>query len=388
MVSGPCHPASDPFEVSGRNETMRIGFVITELFIGGAERCLTELALGLADRCEQVRVFSLGTLPSGQQRALVDRLEAANIRVDSAEADSAFKTISAYRRLGSWYQDLRPDVSQTFLHHANVIGSLAGKAARVPRRVAGVRVAQNRPLGCRLERMALRAAHSTVCVSDAVRQYAHNRLGCHSSVVIPNGVDVDRFALATPFDWQTIGWPEDSVVSLFVGRLHAQKGLDLLQQHIDSIAPQGSNRRLLLVGDGPLRREIVPWIDTVGSDRVQLLPWQADVAPLMRACRLLILPSRYEGMPNVVLEAMAAGRPVVFSQVEGSEELVAHSRQQQCFPAGDGDAMSSLVQRLLADGALCDQLGSDNQTRMKTEFTIPAMVDAYFSHYRRLLEQS
>jgi glycosyltransferase involved in cell wall biosynthesis len=206
-------------------------------------------------------------------------------------------------------------------------------------------------------------------------------------VVIANGVDVTRFASATPLAWSSIGWPEESIVSLFVGRLHPQKGIELLQAHIDSIAPGGSNRRLLLVGDGPLRGELQSWASRIGIERVQLLPWQSDVAPLMRACRVLLLPSHYEGMPNVILEAMAAARPVVCSRVEGSEELLSHALHPQSFPAGDGKAMRDLVDTFLSDPMLCDQIGRSNQARVRSDFSISAMVDAYRSHYRSLLSR-
>jgi glycosyltransferase involved in cell wall biosynthesis len=170
-----------------------------------------------------------------------------------------------------------------------------------------------------------------------------------------------------------------------VGRLHPQKGIELLQSQIDCIAPKGSNRRLLLVGSGPLRNQLQKWADQIGSQRVLLLPWQSDIAPLMRACRLLILPSRYEGMPNVVLEAMAAARPVVCSRVEGSEELLSHALSQQSFPVGDGAAMTNLAEAFLSDEMIADQIGSDNQARVRNDFSISAMVDAYRSHYRSLL---
>ncbi len=365
---------------------MRVDFVITELFVGGAERCLTELALGLSESGDDVRVFSLGALPIDGQRTLVERLQGAGIPVATAGADRPTKFYRAYRQLRSWFDESKPDICQTFLHHANVLGPWAAAASGIEITVGGLRIAESKPLRCRIERSALRRTNSVICVSAAVQQFANERLGCSpgKSVVIPNGVDVSRFASATPLEWSAIGWPDDSIVSLFVGRLHRQKGIELLQQQVDSISPTGSNRRLLLVGDGPLRSELQRWVTQIGKHRVQLLSWQSDVAPLMRACRLLILPSHYEGMPNVVLEAMAAGRPVVCSRVEGSEELLSHTPQQS-FPVGDGDAMADLVEQFLADEVLCDEVGSSNQARVRNDFSIAAMVDAYRSHYRTLL---
>ncbi len=202
--------------------------------------------------------------------------------------------------------------------------------------------------------------------------------------MIPNGVDVSRFATAVPIDWQSIGWPADSPVTLFVGRLHPQKGLELLQRHLDQLAPRGSDRRLLLIGDGPLRGDLERWAAAMGSDRVRLMPWQSEIAPWIRAARLLILPSRYEGMPNVVLEAMAAARPVVCSRVEGIAELLGEAFAAQSFPSGDGHAMSQIAERFLTDETLSDDVGRDNQSRVRRDFSIPAMVEAYRNLYRLL----
>ncbi|MGI9471543.1 MAG: glycosyltransferase [Rubripirellula sp.] len=366
---------------------MRIDFVITELFVGGAERCLTEIALGLSESGDDVRVFSIGSLPKGEQSALVDRLRSSGVQVDSGQADTLTQTLAAYRQLQSWFTASPPDLAQTFLHHANVLGTRAAKTTGVSTRVAGIRVAESNPIRCQLERVSLRACTSTICVSHAVQEFAASRLGCprETLTVIPNGVDVARFASAPPMNWSDLGWPDDAVVTLFVGRLHRQKGIELLQSQIDQIAPQGSKQRLLLVGEGPLRNELRSWSERLGPQRVQMLGWQSDVAPLMRACRLLVLPSHYEGMPNVVLEAMAAGRPVVASRVEGSDELLEHSPESQGFRPGDAAAMAMLINRFQSDESFADDIGDRNQSFVRNEFSIAAMVDAYRSHYRSLL---
>ncbi|MGB7324418.1 MAG: glycosyltransferase family 4 protein [Rubripirellula sp.] len=365
---------------------MKIDFVITELFVGGAERCLTELATAMTVAGDDVRVFSIGSLPGGEQSLLVDRLRASGIEVESGRADSVWQFPSAKRRLQEWMRSSPADVCQTFLFHANVIGTWAAVSADIPIRVGGLRVADANPIRCPIERSAIKRMTSVTCVSKAVESFAAKRLRCPAdkSVVIPNGVDVSRFSVGDPFDWTTLGWPAESAVALFVGRLHPQKGIDLLQQQISAIAPARTHRRLLIVGDGPDRDAIDQWCEEIGSDRVQRLPWQPDVAPLMRACRVLILPSRYEGMPNVAMEAMAAGRPVVCSRAEGSAELLSHDWQNQTFDIGDGPAMANLANAFLTDAAISNQAGEINRARMRNDFSLPAMVDAYRSHYRLL----
>lgn len=367
---------------------MRIDFVITELFVGGAEKCLTEIAVALAEGGDQIRVFSLASLPDGDQRLLVDRMHRSGIAVHGLNAESIWNYPRAWRALRGRLEESPPQLVQTFLHHANVLGMHAATAAGISVTVAGVRVAQPRPLRSQIERVALGRAHRVVCVSNAVRSFAMANLGCaaEKTVVISNGVDIERFSMATPIEWSALGWPNDADVSLFVGRLDSQKGIDLLQQQIARIAPEATKRKLLLVGDGPLRQPLQQWCDQMGPARVQLLPWQSDIAPLLKACRLLVLPSRYEGMPNVVMEAMAAGKPVVCSLVEGSEELLQQDAQGQGFAPGDGTNMARLIEQLAADRSRCERLGNENQLRMKNHFSLDRMVDAYRQQYAMLLE--
>jgi len=373
---------------------MRIDFIITELFVGGAERCLTELAVGMAELGDEVRVFSIGSLPDGGPNdggrgALLEKLQCAGVEVASGNADANRECVSAYRQLRQWLKESKPDVCQTFLHHANVLGTLAAKSAGVRNRVAGIRVAESKAVRCTIEKFALKASTSVICVSRAVERFAAKRLGCPAAklMVIPNGVDAGRFSNAEPFDWPQIGWPQNAVVTLFVGRLHQQKGIELLQSEIDQLAPNGSNQRLLLVGDGPLRSELKTWAEELGPQQVQLLGWRPDIASLMAGSRLIVLPSHYEGMPNVILEAMAAGKPVVCSRVEGSQELLKHDWDQQSFPAGDGVQMARLASRYLEQQDLALTAGTRNQSLVSQHHTLGTMVKHYRSHYRKILDR-
>ena len=237
---------------------MQIDFVITELFVGGAERCLTELALGMADSGDKVRVFSIGSLPKDEQSGLVNRLHEAGIEIASGEAKTTLQAFTAYCRLKKWLTNSEADICQTFLHHANVLGTLAAKSAGLRNRVAGIRVAESRTLRCQLERYALRSARSVICVSTAVQEYAASQLGCPQSklMVIPNAVDAPHFINAPEFSWPKIGWPEDSVVTL-CGR-SIKKGLELLQAEIDRL-PLQFKSPLVSGGRRPQRDALQEW---------------------------------------------------------------------------------------------------------------------------------
>lgn len=366
---------------------MRIDLVITELFVGGAEKCLTDLALSLHDRGHHVRVFSLASLPNGEQRQFVDRLEEKGILVETAACDSVWQAWKAYRFLRRRFRECRPDLVQTFLHHANILGAYAAQSADVHHCVAAVRVAQPGRHRNYIERLALKRVDHVLCVSRAVEQFAQHVLHCNPSktTVIPNGVNLKRFENAPRRNWSDLGWSSSAKVLLFLGRLDPQKGLELLQEQVDQIAPSGSEQKLLLIGDGPLRQTIQTWANQVGSDRVQVLPWQSDVASWLASCDLLVLPSRYEGMPNVLLEAMASTKPVVCSLVEGTEELLGETTALQGFSPGDASEMADRIQNLMKHPEIAYEMGKRNRNRVANDFSLPAFMERYEQFYLSIL---
>lgn len=375
---------------------MRIDFLITELNVGGAEKALTELAIGMQQREHEVRVISIGSQPPQGRRRLADRLADQGIEVAFGGFDHFRGLWSATRWLTEHLRSDPPEICQTFLYHANCLGALAAKRAGVETVVGGLRVAQRNRVRLLIEKRAVRRMCHVTCVSDQVRTFALKHLSAdpHKYSVIPNGVDVATYRDAVAVDWSQIGWPSDSRVALFVGRLHPQKGIELIQQAFDRLFPRGSGRRLVLVGDGPLRESLCVWAESVGSDRVQILPWQNQIEQYIKAARLLVLPSHYEGMPNVVLEAMAAGRPVVCSRVEGSRELLGNETaaggasqrsDRQGFSPGDANEMAQRIEAFFADDSLGESIGIANQRHVETEFSNRKMIERYQSLYQSLL---
>ncbi|MEM9826764.1 MAG: glycosyltransferase family 4 protein [Planctomycetota bacterium] len=391
---------------------MRIDFVITELHTGGAESCLTEVALGLQARGDQVRCFSIGSLPPVGRDALVRRLRDAQVPIETAGADRITQVFSAQRKLTRWLRDNRADVVQSFLFHANVLSSRAARRANIPTHVGNLRVAENKPLRILIERHAASKMQSLVCVSREVERFAKTHL-CrprrhphgtrqHSratvgndphthvqmwppTTVVPNGIDASRFDQATPVDWTHLGWAPDDPVVLFVGRMHPQKNLQWLLETIpDWIGPRHPRRRLLMIGDGPLAGAIDAYCRGFGGDYVRRLPFQQDIAPWMRAASALLLPSRYEGMPNVVLEAMACGLPVICSRVEGIAELTDGASIDMTFAVDDAAAMIDRINQLLANESVAAMIANENRCRVQQRFTWPGVVEAYRKLYQVL----
>ncbi len=398
---------------------MNVDLIITELNVGGAEKALTRLAIGLTKRDHSVRVLSIGSEPKEEHHALVDQLRSAEIPIAFGDCDSARQFLQARRWLHKQFKRHPADIRQSFLFHANcltaaaALGRVSSDSSGPVPLVGGIRVAEHRPLRCKLESIALKRMSHVVCVSEAVRSFSERdmRVSPDRLSVIPNGIEIDDRGHQARFEWSTIGLPSDSRVILFVGRLHPQKGLELLQQQITSIVASDPRTRLVLIGQGPLKSDLETWIQNLPDDRVRLLPFQTDLRPFYAACEVLVLPSHYEGMPNVILEAMAMEKAVVCSRIEGTAELFPpvpsaatqtagipegisdvpqdsidlQRRQYQTFERGDGDAMSARLLDLLRDDSLRESFGQANRRYVERFFTVETMVDRYETLYASLV---
>lgn len=193
-----------------------------------------------------------------------------------------------------------------------------------------------------LLRRVWRQAAAVVANSQGLRRLAAAFEPGIPIEVIPNGVDTERFA-AEPESWSP---PR----LLFVGRIVYQKGLDIL---LEALARTGSTDwQLSLVGDGPEIELLRDQALRLGvAEQLRYLGWQdRDSLPaLYRAHNLFVYPSRHEGMPNAVLEAMASGLPVVATRIAGNEELVLHERTGLLVPPEDPDALAAALGSLFPD---------------------------------------
>jgi glycosyltransferase involved in cell wall biosynthesis len=222
----------------------------------------------------------------------------------------------------------RPDVVLAYWLYPDAYGAmLAARRAGVPL-VAGARGSDIRvrdAISRRLTRRVVRAARRLLVVSEDLGQLAVQRYGAEAArvCVIPNGCDAATFH---PDDRaaarQALGMPADAVVLLYVGRLVAEKGLRELVEAVRQLAAQRRNLQLVLVGDGPLRNELSALAASSGNVRLTGPLAPEAVAQWMVAADLVTLPSYSEGHPNVLVEALACGRPVVATDVGGIPEVV------------------------------------------------------------------
>jgi starch synthase (maltosyl-transferring) len=367
-------------------QPVRIALVITELDIGGAERALASLATRLDRRRWLPRVIALG--PEG---GLAGEVRQAGVACECLGA-SRRRPLRALARLARALRRFRPELVQSFLFHANIAARLAAPWAGRPWVVGGLRVAERRP-GRRwhlvLDRLTERLSAGSVCVSQGVREFSlrEARLDPRRLTVIPNGIDAGLFDRAAAVPRAGLGIPQESRLCVAIGRLDPQKGVADLLAAVESVLPHRPGWHLALAGDGPCRGWLLDQIETQPAlrGRVHWLGPRRDVPGLLKASDLLVLASRWEGMPNVVLEAMAAGLPVVATAVEGSTELVIPGRTGWLVPPRDVEALSRALLEATSEEADRAAMGRAGRHRVEWEFALDRAVGAYEELWARIL---
>jgi len=181
------------------------------------------------------------------------------------------------------------------------------------------------------------------------------------------------------------GWPDDAPLLLFAGRLAPQKGVDDLLSAIDLIQYGLPGLRALIVGDGPLRAQLEATARAFRLDAmVRFAGHRDDVPRLLAASDLLVLPSLYEGLPNVVLEAMRLARPVVATAAPGTTEVVDDGRTGLLVPVRDPPALAQAIRTVIHDPELARRLGDAGRARVAAEFRLDAMIGQFAALYEEL----
>jgi glycosyltransferase involved in cell wall biosynthesis len=198
---------------------------------------------------------------------------------------------------------------------------------------------------------------------------------------IPNGVDLERFK---PQPWPLVS-DQDPLRLLFVGRLAPEKGLDILLQ-----ALQGVNDRtrfgLRIVGAGPEETRLREFVAHSGlSATVEFCGSQRDPIPHYAWCELLVLPSHFEGMPNVVLEAMASARPVLGTQVDGTSNLIREGLDGWLVPSADPEALARRLERIANERSSLASVGCSGRQRAEASYSLARVATRYVSEYQAML---
>lgn len=229
-----------------------------------------------------------------------------------------------------------------------------------------------------------------VTVSHELRDWLNQKIGVAEGKIttICNGVDLERFCGGT--DKQAsrnrCGLKKDAFLVGTVGRLDPIKDHAALVKAIAELAPRYPHLQLVIVGAGPCYDELQTLIETLGlKSVVSLLGEQHDVPELLQALDLFVLPSKFEGISNTLLEAMACGLPVVATAAGGNLELVADGNNGLLVPKQNHAALCGALLRYLEDPLLAGKHGCAGRQRAEKHFSLERMISAYDDLYTELV---
>jgi len=299
--------------------------------------------------------------------------------------------------LGQWLKLIRlmrrerVDVLHTHLFGSNTLGRLLGRLAGVPVIVAHEHWSTKASREIWVDRALYRLSDRILVPSAASKEMVIKAEGIPASRidVVYNGVDTAIFGQKHERAEvrSELNIPADATVLGIVGRLSEEKGgVDILIRAVARLSKTNPNLRLLVVGDGPLRSSLEALaVRSAPSGTFIFTGTRNDVAQLLSAMDLFVLPSLNEALPIVVLEAMAAGLPVIATRVGGVPEIVDHEKTGLLVQPGSEDALHSALDRLISDPDLRAQLAQAGRVRVAADFTIERMVKRIEALYEELL---
>jgi glycosyltransferase involved in cell wall biosynthesis len=359
-------------------------YVITDLELGGVPLHLHRLALAMRERGRTVAVTSLA--PPGP---VGDRLRAAGIDVFSCEGRGGWD-LRIIQRLTAILRRTQPAVIHSLLFHANLASRWAAQRAGFPidRLVCEIQTVEvERRWHLWIDGLTYDLCRLTIGNSTSVVEHLATRASIPRDRLrlIRGGIDPAPIRAAAPIDRAALRISSDAPLLLWAGRLDPVKGLSFLIGALATVIKE-SGAHLCLAGGGPLRPVLEQQaLDLHLNDRVHFLGPRPDVPSLLKAADVFVFPSRTEGLPNALLEAMAAACPIVTTDAPGCRDLIEHQRTGLRVPYGDTSALAGAILRLLRDRSLAAQLGANASLTVDRKWHVTGTYAEYSRLYAEVM---
>jgi len=378
---------SDPEIVAG---TMKIAHLTASRFFGGPERQMLQLAASLpAGTATLFASFCEG----GRCEAFLNKARDCGFEGVELLHDTP-RLVAAWQELVELLRRRPEEILVCHGYKANLVGLSAARAVGIP--VVSVSRGWTGETGrVRLydwiDRRVLRWMDRVVCVSHAQAEKVRRAgVAPRKIAVIHNAIDVARFDRASPADHRPrleglFATPPRRIVGA-AGRLSPEKGFDVLVNAAAHVVSTDPSVGFVLFGEGRRRDALAAQIGARGLDRhVVLAGFREDLDWFFPHLDLFVLPSFTEGLPNVALEAFAAGVPVVATAVGGTPEVVDDGTSGRLVPPGNPAAMARAILEVLSDEARRLQMGARGRERVRRHFTFASQARAYQELFDRLV---
>jgi len=375
------------------NSKIKIVYIITSTGVGGAEKMLYHTVTGLDYNRYSVSICSLKEKGEIAKELEKHGREVHCLHMANNEGVMGWlSTAGALLKLFSYLRRLKPTIIHSFLFRANILARIAGFLTGVPVIISSIRVmGGEKGYFHYLEGMTSFMVDHYIAVSESVKRYSvqKSKIPVEKVSVIYNGVNVKNHnSLQTHNVKLPFAIEAKDKILMTVGRLQKQKGHSYLFHAISRVRKEVPRIKLLIIGEGEEENNLKNLAESLDlTDQIIFTGLRFDVENMLSMARLLILPSLWEGMPNVLLEAMAAARPVIATDVGGVPELVVNGETGILVPPGDSDALASAIIGLLQNELNAKKMGEAGRVWVEKNFSISKTLERTENLYRELLKE-
>ena len=359
---------------------MKITHFIRNFEVGGLETIVLRLAEKQVSKGHVVRVVCI----EKEENPVLDYVGRG---FDVVKIDKKGKVFALIRVLCELIFN-RPDIINTHNFLSNVYGAYVAWLLRTPLVLtlhSGIA-----PEPFEFKRQSLFFPQHIVCVSDAIQSLlldsCKGKVKTANTSVINNGIDPDEFGGKPLLNARNeFGISPDDIVVGTVGRLHSVNNQKILMEAIHALAHKFDNIRLLIVGDGPLRKELVHLSTSLGiNDRVHMVGNRRDVYRLLSVMDIFVLPSLTEGSPISLIEAMSSRLPVIASDVGAIPKIINNGVNGFVIPPGDIDRLVKRIALLIEDKEKAFELGENAFQTIRKSHSMEKMYLSYQHIYENI----
>ncbi len=363
----------------------RIIYLITDLDVGGAENSLYQLVTHLNRKKFSPVVYSL----SGEGK-IAEKLRGKGIEVSCLGARNKFD-ITVFFKLIKLLRNKKPHILHTYLFHANFIGRIAGWLTGIPIIISSIRTMEKQKWHhVYLDMLTCWMVDKEVCVSKEVEKFIRKyaKVPTHKLITIYNGIDFGSLGLSKSEKAKK----EELSITQFhsvigtVGHLTVAKGLIYLLRAFQLVLKNFPNTYLLVVGEGPQKQKLKKLaLELNIASSVKFLGFREDAIEIITVMDVFVLPSLWEGMPNVILEAYALGKPVVSTWVGGAKEIIQDGDTGFLVPPRAWWSLAYSIKLLLENSKIREEFGTKGKELVNNNFSLDRMVKSTEKLYEELI---
>lgn len=360
---------------------IKILHLTTDAKMGGTEKMILAFVKNCSGDFQNTVVTLKGNGPLLEEAL---KYNACCLSLNLKKPLDIWKSFKLYKIL----KEQKPDILHTYLFHSNIAGKIIGKSAGIKHIICGQRNIDSWRKWYHILIDRFTSSFSEAVISNTKagkkRLIEKEKLSPHKITVIYNGINEPD----TPHSLIKKGLKIDKNAKLLlnIGSFFEKKGHSILIRSFAEILKKNKNLHLILAGEGPLRSEMKSLATELSiKDNIHFLGFRKDIFELLSSSILFILPSLWEGMPNVVLEAMSQGIPVIASSVGGVPEIIEDNIDGFLIPPNDPKELTKKILYALDNPEHCKEISLKAQEKVKTKFSMKKMITSLEEFYRKTI---